>query len=127
MMPENRPSTRRQFLAGSVMAGTAASFITSAPSEAAGLIADQADGGGGAAHGDAIRPFRFRAPESSLVDLRRRITATQWPERETVSDASQGVQLATMRKVADYWRTAYDWRKCETRLNAFPQFVTEID
>ncbi len=74
-----------------------------------------------------IRPFRFEASEADLVDLRRRIEATRWPEKETVTDSSQGVQLATMQKLARYWATDYDWRKCETRLNALPHFVTEID
>ncbi len=76
---------------------------------------------------DAIRPFRFDAPEQLLVDLRRRLTATRWPERETVADATQGVQLATMQNLARYWGTDYDWRKCEAKLNALPQFITEID
>ncbi len=76
---------------------------------------------------EAIRPFRAEAPEDALVDLRRRINATRWPERETVADASQGVQLATMQALARYWATEYDWRKCEARLNALPNFVTEID
>ena len=75
----------------------------------------------------AVRPFRFQVPESELVELRRRIAATRWPDAETVPDASQGVQLATIRKVADYWANEYDWRKCEQRLNALPQLVTEID
>jgi pimeloyl-ACP methyl ester carboxylesterase len=74
-----------------------------------------------------IRPFRVNVPEAHLADLRRRIAATKWPERETVADASQGVQLATMRALAGYWATEYDWRKCEARLNAVPQFTTEID
>jgi len=76
---------------------------------------------------DAIRPFHFNAPQAALDDLRRRIKATQWPERETVSDATQGVQLATMQKLARYWATEYDWRKVEARLSALPQFVTTID
>src|SRR6266705_2760250 len=76
---------------------------------------------------DAIRPFHFTAPQAALDDLRRRIQATVWPERETVSDASQGVQLATMQELARYWATEYDWRKVEARLNALPQFITEID
>src|SRR5205085_12269023 len=76
---------------------------------------------------DAIRPFRIKIPEEALVDLRRRIAATKWPERESVSDATQGVQLATMQKLAHYWATDYDWRKVEARLNALPQFITEID
>ena len=76
---------------------------------------------------DAIRPFNLNVPEEELTELRRRISATRWPERETVTDASQGVQLATMEKLASYWATDYDWRKCEAKLNAVPQFITEID
>src|SRR5215212_4004994 len=80
-----------------------------------------------AGYADAIRPFHYKAPQEALDDLRRRIAATQWPEKETVADASQGVPLATMQKLARYWATDYDWRKCEARLNALPQFVTNID
>jgi len=76
---------------------------------------------------DTIRPFHIDIPEEVLADLRRRIAATNWPEREPVSDATQGVPLATMRKLAQYWATVYDWRKVEARLNALPQFVTTID
>jgi pimeloyl-ACP methyl ester carboxylesterase len=75
----------------------------------------------------AIRPFRIDVPEEDLLDLRRRIADTQWPEKETVADESQGVQLATMQELARYWATDYDWRKVEAKLNALPQFVTEID
>ena len=75
----------------------------------------------------AIRPFRFTALKEALDDLRRRINATKWPERETVTDASQGVQLATIQALARYWATEYDWRKCEARLMALPNFITEID
>ena len=75
----------------------------------------------------AIRPFRAHVPDEALVDLRRRINATKWPERETVTDASQGVQLATIQALARYWATDYDWRTCEAKLNALPQFITEID
>ncbi|GHO87051.1 epoxide hydrolase family protein [Dictyobacter formicarum] len=75
----------------------------------------------------ALRPFRVDIPEEELVELRRRITATRWPEKETVADQSQGVQLATIQELARYWATAYDWRKCEAKLNALPQFITEID
>src|SRR5881296_1195681 len=75
----------------------------------------------------SIRPFRFTAPQAALDDLRRRVKATQWPERETVGDATQGVQLATMQKLAAYWATDYDWRKIEARMNALPQFMTTID
>src|SRR5438876_3176948 len=74
-----------------------------------------------------IRPFRFTASDADLTDLRRRINATRWPEREVVNDQSQGVQLATMQNLARYWGTQYDWRKCEARLAALPQFTTTID
>ena len=74
-----------------------------------------------------IRPFHVNVPEEQPVDFRRRIVATKWPERETVSDATQGVQLATMQKLARYWANDNDWRKCETKLNSLPQFVTNID
>jgi pimeloyl-ACP methyl ester carboxylesterase len=104
--------SRRDFLARSAAAG------------AIGLLPAQLR----AATGDgAIRPFRIDVPEEALVDLRRRIAATRWPERETVADATQGVKLATMRELARYWQTNYDWRKVEGRLNALPQFMTEID
>jgi len=75
----------------------------------------------------AIRPFRVHFPDSELDDLRRRVKMTRWPERETVADMSQGIQLATVQAIANYWGTEYDWRKCEAKLNALPQFVTEID
>jgi pimeloyl-ACP methyl ester carboxylesterase len=80
-----------------------------------------------AADKDAIRPFRVNVPEAELTELHRRINATKWPERETVTDQTQGVQLATIQKLARYWATDYDWRKCEARLNALPNFITEID
>ena len=75
----------------------------------------------------AIRPFQVNTPETELTELRRRINATRWPERETVTDASQGVQLATTQALARYWATDYDWRKIEAKMNALPQFITEID
>jgi pimeloyl-ACP methyl ester carboxylesterase len=75
----------------------------------------------------AVRPFHVNVPEAELTDLRRRIEATRWPDRETVGDASQGVQLATTQALARYWATDYDWRKVEKKLNALPQFITEID
>src|SRR5947209_10042086 len=75
----------------------------------------------------AIRPFRVDIPQEALADLRRRITATVWPEKETVADASQGVQLATMQELARYWSTDYDFRRLEAQLKALPQFLTEID
>jgi len=75
----------------------------------------------------AIRPFHFTASKEALADLCKRVAATRWPDKETVADASQGVQLATMQKLARYWATDYDWRKCEAKLNALPQFITTID
>ena len=81
-----------------------------------------------AADKNAIRPFpKVNIPETELTELRRRINATRWPERETVTDATQGVQLATTQALANYWAKEYDWRKVEARLNALPQFITEID
>jgi hypothetical protein len=77
--------------------------------------------------GVAIRPFRSEAPQSELDDLRRRIEATRWPERENVPDQSQGVQLATMQALASYWATKHDWSTAEAKLNSFSQFITEID
>jgi hypothetical protein len=82
---------------------------------------------GSASDSNAVRPFRVNFPEEAITDLRRRITATKWPERETVKDASQGVQLATVRELARYWAADYDWRKIEAKLNALPQFITQID
>ncbi len=82
---------------------------------------------GKAADDQTIRPFHISFPDADLVDLRRRVGATKWPERELVGDATQGVQLATTQKLAHYWATEYDWRKVEARLNALPQFITTID
>ena len=80
-----------------------------------------------AADKNAIRPFHVNVPEAELTELRRRINGTRWPERETVTDQSQGVQLGTVQKLARYWEKEYDWRRCEAQLNALPQFITEID
>jgi hypothetical protein len=74
-----------------------------------------------------IRPFRVDMPDAAIADLRRRIAATRLPSKELVDDRSQGVQLATIQELARYWTTEYDWRACEARLNALPQFTTEID
>jgi pimeloyl-ACP methyl ester carboxylesterase len=99
-------------------------LAASAALTASGLIPMQAQA---ATAGDAIRPFRVTIPGEQLVDLRRRITATRWPERETVADDSQGVPLAMIQELARYWQADYDWRKCEAKLHALPQFITEID
>jgi hypothetical protein len=77
--------------------------------------------------GTAIRPFRVSVPDADLADLRRRLLATRWPDKETVSDRSQGVQLEKLQALVHYWGTGYDWRKVEAKLNALPQFVTNID
>jgi pimeloyl-ACP methyl ester carboxylesterase len=76
---------------------------------------------------DSIRPFRVHFPDEALADMKRRIAATRWPERETVADRTQGVQLATIQKLARYWGESHDWRKAEAKLNSYPQFVTNID
>jgi pimeloyl-ACP methyl ester carboxylesterase len=81
----------------------------------------------GATAGDAVHPFRVHFSDAELAEMRRRISATRWPDRETVTDQSQGPQLATLQKLARYWATEYDWRKIEARLNALPNFVTTID
>jgi len=109
MSTNSSSPTRRGVLAASAAAGAISLLPVSATTS------------------DAIRPFRINAPEEDLVDLRRRINATKWPERETVTNESQGVQLATMQQLVHYWQTGYDWRKVEARLNALPQFITEID
>ena len=80
-----------------------------------------------AADKTTIRPFHVNVPEAELTELRRRIHSTRWPDRETVTDESQGVPLATIQELARYWATDYDWRKIEAKLNALPQFITEID
>src|SRR5262245_59886713 len=104
--------TRRALLAASAAAGA----VSLLPGDSAA-----------AADGNTVRPFKINVPEAALVDLRRRIAATRWPDRETVTDASQGVKLATIQELARYWASDYDWRKVEAKLNALPQFMTEID
>lgn len=118
MNSENLPATRRHFLAASVTAG-ALGLTGSAVAEIAGLAAEPAGG--------AVRPFRIQTPQAAIDDMKQRVLATRWPEKETVADDSQGVQLATMKALADYWAKDYDWRACETYLNDLPNFVTEID
>src|SRR6476646_9536275 len=75
---------------------------------------------------ETIRPFKVHVPEKELADLKHRILATRWPDRETVNDQSQGAQLAKLQTLVHYWGTDYDWRKAEAKLNAFPQFITTI-
>jgi pimeloyl-ACP methyl ester carboxylesterase len=120
-----RIPSRRRFIGVAAATVAAASLSQLAFAEANQAITEDAKSAGG--DKTSIRPLRVHAPKSQLIDLKMRIKATRWPERETVTDASQGVQLATMQKLARYWATDYDWRKVEARLNALPQFVTEID
>src|SRR5437016_1029204 len=110
--------TQRSVLATSVAACAFGLLLLAVPSYAQTVPAVEAD---------AVRPYHINIPEEALVDLRRRLAATRWPERETVADQSQGVQLATVQKLARYWVTDYDWRKVEAKINALPQFITEID
>jgi len=98
-----------------------------AASGAAGAASRRPEQTAATSDSTAIRPFHIKTSQEALVDLRKRIEATKFPERETVTDASQGVQLATMQKLARYWATEYDWNKCEARLKALPNFITEID
>lgn len=131
--------SRRSFLKASSMLGLAAAFGPAtigeafADSKSRTMEGTMSEGSatqrssGQPADGIAILPFHSNFPETELTDLRRRVNTTRWPERETVADATQGVQLATTQKLARYWATEYDWRKCEARLNALPQFITSID
>ena len=104
------------------LAAAQAIAVTESSARTASSVAPKNGGGE-----NLIRPFHVSVSEDALVDMRRRIAATRWPEKETVADGTQGVQLATMRKLAQYWATDYDWRRCEAQLNALPQFITEID
>lgn len=104
--------TRRELLAAVASAGT----ICVLPGALLGAPSDE-----------AIRPFTVNVPQAELDDLRRRIAATRWPQRETVGDQSQGIQLERLQPLVEYWGTGYDWRKAEAKLNALPQFMTEID
>ena len=96
------------------------------PSEASSIVA-QVSTATSAGEQQAIRPFQVQVPQAAIDDLRRRIAATRWPDKETVADQSQGAQLARLRELVGYWGTSYDWRKTEARLNALPQFMTTID
>ena len=137
--PEDR--SRRCFLKASSMLGLAVAFgpatIGEAFADAKSKLTEK-DGpmtessatkraGEQTTDNTAIRPFHKTFPASDITDLRRRINATRWPEKETVTDASQGVQMATMQKLARYWGTDYDWSKCQAKLDATPQFMTNID
>ena len=133
MMTYLKTFVHRRLLAASVLVGMMAMFMpmssqadttkpAAAPPSTAQAAAQQPPAGD-----TSMRPFHFHASDQALADLHRRILATRWPSRELVDDATQGVQLATMQKLARYWSTDYNWRKVEARLNALPQFVTNID
>src|SRR5580698_9853921 len=135
-MKESDDKSRRRFLMAGSMLGLVAAFR---PATIGKAFADSKSNtpqkenpmtltnAKQAADKTAIRPFQVNVPEGELTELRRRINSTRWPDRETVTDESQGVPLATIRELARYWGTDYDWRKCEAKLNALPQFITEID
>jgi pimeloyl-ACP methyl ester carboxylesterase len=135
-MQEPDDRSRRCFLKASSMLGLAAAFGPATIGEA---LADSQSNttqkentmaqatATQAADKTTIRPFQVNVPEAELTELRRRIKSTRWPDRETVSDESQGLPLATIQELARYWATDYDWRKIEAKLNALPQFITEID
>jgi pimeloyl-ACP methyl ester carboxylesterase len=127
MQPDDLPLTpsRRRFIGVAIAAGATGALSRIAFAEPAHSITEISRPVG--APDTAIRTLRIHVPEAQLVDMKRRIGATRWPARETVDDPSQGVQLVTMQRLADYWHTSYDWRKVETKLNTLPQFVTEID
>ena len=133
--PEEINVQRRRFVGAAAVsvAATAGAFtllperLAAAGDAIPGQSSNQGGSTMGTAEHDAIRPFRIEFPEEELADLRRRVAATRWPDRETVTDPSQGVQLATIQELARYWQTDYDWRKIEAKLNALPQFITEID
>jgi pimeloyl-ACP methyl ester carboxylesterase len=116
MASEDIDRERRRLIGFAVMGVAAAATINLLPENATAATEDA-----------AIRPFRVNVPDEQLADLRRRIAATRWPDRETVNNESQGVQLAKLQELVRYWGTDYDWRKCEAKLNALPQFMTTID
>ena len=125
-MPETFPSpSRRGFLSLSATAAAAAAVGSRVPS--VGQSAAAAPRGPAAPTDPTIRRFHIHEPRRKLVHLRRRVLQTRWPEKETVTDRSQGVQLATIQALADYWGTKYDWRKCEARINSYPHYLTKID
>ena len=127
--------TRRGFLAGSLAALSVGLFVLASPNHAQTTTSSDTDtvvvaaapATGQAAEDRSIRPFNVHVPQAALDDLRRRVLATRWPEKETVADRSQGAQLAKLQELVRYWGTDYDWRKVEAKLNALPQFITTID
>jgi pimeloyl-ACP methyl ester carboxylesterase len=133
-MPEEITFNRRRFLGGAAMTIVAAQLgmigcaqEQSSEETQGALTSEGSEETQGALMSEEIRPFRIDVPEEKLIDLSQRIAATRWPDKETVSDGSQGAQLANLQPLVQYWGTDYDWRKAEAKLNALPQFITEID
>ena len=132
-MSDEINNDRRRFLGAAALSLAAAEFGMMGSANAQQYGGSSSKGAAavpakaGAADDTSIRPFHVSIPEADVADLRRRVAATKWPERELVADATQGVQLATTQKLAQYWAANYDWRKVEARLNALPQFITTID
>src|SRR5271154_3432159 len=132
-MSDEINNDRRRFLGAAALSLAAAEFgvMGSAKAQYGGSSSKGAAAApakrGAAADDTSIRPFHVSIPDADVADLRRRVAATKWPERELVTDATQGVQLATTQKLAQYWAANYDWRKVEAKLNALPNFITEID
>jgi len=130
-MVKQAETSRRRFLKVSSILGLAVAFsperIAKALVNKKEMFMTDTSAAQQGADKSAIRPFQFSFTDAELTNLRKRVDATQWPERELVNDASQGVQLATMQKLASYWGKDYDWRKGETKLKAVPHFITEID
>ena len=130
MSASSSSPTRRTLLAASAAAASMSLLPKHLAAAGSALPSQQSNQAGspmGTTQTDAIRPFSIHFPDEALANLRRRITATVWPEQETVADDSQGVQLATVQKLARHWATDYDWRKVEAKLNALPNYVTKID
>jgi pimeloyl-ACP methyl ester carboxylesterase len=126
-MSEEITYTRRRFLGGTAMTIVAAQLGMIGCAQEQSSEETQGSETQEALTSGEIRPFRIDVPEEKLVDLRQRIAATRWPDKETVSDGSQGAQLANLQPLVQYWGNGYDWRKAEDKLNALPQFITEID
>jgi pimeloyl-ACP methyl ester carboxylesterase len=124
MKTTKRVWTRVALLTGGMIVVTQPQTEATAQTVTSGRTATQKQTTGSA---ESIRPFRVSFPDEALADMKRRVAATRWPSREVVSDQSQGVQLATIQKLANYWANNYDWRKVEAKLNSYPQFVTNID
>src|SRR5687767_3533206 len=124
MKTTKRVWTRVALLTGGMIVVTQPQTEATAQTVTSGRTATQKQTTGSA---ESIRPFRVSFPDEALADMKRRVAATRWPSREVVSDQSQGVQLATIQKLATYWANNYDWRKVEAKLNSYPQFITNID